>query len=882
MSNNAILAMHQDSIGHIWIGTTDGLNIWNGHTLETFDPKDDKNFFSGNAIREIWPDHSGNIWILTYYGVAKIRLSSRQISYYDSFGSTPTMTCDKRGIAYVIDSDNSFHYFNHHRNKFIQSHIKFLSDDEVCKRIIHDAEKLYCFTDKHIYIVAITSDESQDKITPTVISKKEWGCHFASPRSDKDISYIINNDTRDIYTFDLITQKVTHCAYIGQNLPKQEKVRSILPYKEHIYLGMSNSGVFKCLPGQKELSATPITSSVFCMLKDSKQDIIWVGTDGKGVTRWSLNDIQFEEITYDKLPISVKMPIRGIFLDKKGTLWCGTKGDGLFIIKNLSPYMSLNDKNVIKLTSSNSSLTSDVIYSFAESTDGIWIGSEGPGLNYYSYADNQFKKVQGSEKIIDIHVICEQNDSTLWIGTHGNGTYLCAIKHNKANGPSIRITKKIKFPAPFSDNERIFSIHQQNDSIIWLGSRLSGAACINTSSSTISIVTMPTEKGYAANDIYSIAVTNNAVNLATGCGLAHYDIKTGECSVTSDIPNRAIHGILNESNDNLWMSTNYGLICLNNKSKRSTTYNHNTGLDIVEYSDGACYRDPQSGALFFGGINGYTIVRNAEAYSNAVPTYKPEIHITHHISNNVQTLIKDKSLSMPHDQSSFGIKFSVVDNINYSDYEFFYRIRGLDQDWVSNGNNDIIYITNLPHGTHTLEIHYRNKANSYTSPVSTLSIKVIPPLYARWWARLIYILLGFGTIAYYILKFRQKYVSLKEELRLSKAESNIDQAVLSQMKMIISNNISNRELTPTFIADQMCISNRVLYRRLGDAQHLKPQKLIKDMRMQMAKKLLVETTSTIDEIMYKVGYDNRSTFYKNFKEYYGVTPKEYRSHHSTS
>ena len=54
------------------------------------------------------------------------------------------------------------------------------------------------------------------------------------------------------------------------------------------------------------------------------------------------------------------------------------------------------------------------------------------------------------------------------------------------------------------------------------------------------------------------------------------------------------------------------------------------------------------------------------------------------------------------------------------------------------------------------------------------------------------------------------------------------------------------------------------------------------MRMQMAKKLLVETTSTIDEIMYKVGYDNRSTFYKNFKEYYGVTPKEYRNHHSTS
>ena len=102
------------------------------------------------------------------------------------------------------------------------------------------------------------------------------------------------------------------------------------------------------------------------------------------------------------------------------------------------------------------------------------------------------------------------------------------------------------------------------------------------------------------------------------------------------------------------------------------------------------------------------------------------------------------------------------------------------------------------------------------------------------------------------------------------------------MKKIISENISNPDLTPTFIADKMCISVRVLYRRLGDAQHLKPQKLIKDSRMQIAADLLTQTKHTVDEIMFKVGYDNRSTFYKNFKECYGVTPKDYRNHHSTS
>lgn len=643
LSNNAILAMHQDSIGHVWIGTTDGLNIWNGHSLELFDPKDGKNFFSGNAIREIWADYAESIWTLTYYGVAKIRISSREISYYCSFGSTPTMTCDKNGGAYVIDSDNSFYYFDVKNEYFVRSHVKILSDDEVCKRIIYDTGNLFCFTDKHIYVVEIIYDAISDKVTPIVRHMIEWGSHYVSAELVNNKCFIVDNTNWDVYTFDLYTRKITQYADIGEYIPSGERVRNILPYHDSIYIGLSNSGVFKCVRGQNTLSPTPITSSVFCLLKDRKQDIIWVGTDGKGLIRWSLNNIHFEEITYNKLPVSVKMPIRAIYLDKNNTLWCGTKGDGIFTVKRLSPYMSLSEKNVTKLTTSNSSLASDIVYSFAESKDGIWIGSNGPGLNYYSYSDKKIKRVPGSIDINNIHVVCEQNDSTLWIATHGEGTYKCAIHHNNANSPSISIIKKLKFPAPFSDNERIFSIYQQNDSIIWLGSRLSGAACINTSSSTISIVSFPTEKGYAANDIYSMAATSDNLYFATGCGLVNYDISTGECNISSDIPNRTLHGILYDGNGNLWMSSNYGLICLNGKSRRSTTYNHDTGLDIVEYSDGASYRDPQTGALFFGGINGYTVVRNTETYSNDVPTYKPEIYITHHISNNVQKLIKDRS-----------------------------------------------------------------------------------------------------------------------------------------------------------------------------------------------------------------------------------------------
>ena len=46
--------------------------------------------------------------------------------------------------------------------------------------------------------------------------------------------------------------------------------------------------------------------------------------------------------------------------------------------------------------------------------------------------------------------------------------------------------------------------------------------------------------------------------------------------------------------------------------------------------------------------------------------------------------------------------------------------------------------------------------------------------------------------------------------------------------------------------------------------------------MKTAVKLLTSTTASIALIMEKVGYDNKSKFYRHFKAYYGTTPKEYR------
>lgn len=58
---------------------------------------------------------------------------------------------------------------------------------------------------------------------------------------------------------------------------------------------------------------------------------------------------------------------------------------------------------------------------------------------------------------------------------------------------------------------------------------------------------------------------------------------------------------------------------------------------------------------------------------------------------------------------------------------------------------------------------------------------------------------------------------------------------------------------------------------------ISPQEYLMQCRMKQACKLLKETNNPIQEIAFKVGYDNPLTFSKTFKGFYGYSPREYRN-----
>lgn len=109
-----------------------------------------------------------------------------------------------------------------------------------------------------------------------------------------------------------------------------------------------------------------------------------------------------------------------------------------------------------------------------------------------------------------------------------------------------------------------------------------------------------------------------------------------------------------------------------------------------------------------------------------------------------------------------------------------------------------------------------------------------------------------------------------------------DKKFLDRIYTIIADNISNNNLSPDFIASEMSMSIRNLYRKFGSLSSEKLAVAIKDYRLSYAASLLASSKYTVDEIIYKAGFINRGTFFKVFREKYGTTPKQYMTNNQHS
>ena len=92
----------------------------------------------------------------------------------------------------------------------------------------------------------------------------------------------------------------------------------------------------------------------------------------------------------------------------------------------------------------------------------------------------------------------------------------------------------------------------------------------------------------------------------------------------------------------------------------------------------------------------------------------------------------------------------------------------------------------------------------------------------------------------------------------------------------IKTHFSDPSLCLFSLARQFCVSERFAHNAIQSATGMNFSSLLSLTRMQEAARLLRETEESIPAVAERCGYPAISTFYRNFKKHYSVTPAEYK------
>ena len=704
------------------------------------------------------------------------------------------MVKNQQDDLFILASDNTIHAFDKNSQSFYKLSINNLNIEDIVNLYVNE-RFLIIFLRNEILYYQLEKDYSGKYILSKETAREKTYIHYGFGENNE--IYWIDEDY-NFYEYNLDKPVKNLICNLSKTIGNKGPISDIIRVGDSFFIAFKENGAIKISfygYNKPTVENLYINSGVFKLLKDRFQNIVWIATDGQGVYMYSQDEYSIKQTTYHDMNINIGTPVRSIFWDNEKTLWLGTKGSGIIKIKNYNPNIQNSKLNVSILNHKNKELDNNSIYAFSKSKHPIfWIGHD-KGLSYYSYHDKKIKPVSTSENINYIHSIYEESDSVLWLASVGTGIIRAKISWNNER-PYIHTLKRYTIDNGNFSSNFFFTLFADKDKI-WFGNR--GYGLFTIEKDTLSPIKLKNKYEIkTVNDIYSIYHNNEETWLGTGAGLIYKNdniekIYNQDCGFINSI----IHALINDDNDNIWISTNKGIIRFNTTNKEIRNYGITSGLKIIEYSDGASFKADNT--IFFGGTNGFISITKNNHFIKTTKKYTPPINFMdiRIYDNNSSTIdIRDYAeksfVSLKDYQNNFTISYIALDYINTDNYTYQYRLD--DGNWIDNGFNNTISFSQMRYGIHKLDVRYKDQSSRELSHISSLYINIEAPWYLSTPAIVFYSLLAIAIIVLIIWRFilKQKH---KRKIELYRIEQ-IHKEELYEEKLRFFTNITHEFCTP--------------------------------------------------------------------------------------
>ncbi len=120
-------------------------------------------------------------------------------------------------------------------------------------------------------------------------------------------------------------------------------------------------------------------------------------------------------------------------------------------------------------------------------------------------------------------------------------------------------------------------------------------------------------------------------------------------------------------------------------------------------------------------------------------------------------------------------------------------------------------------------------------------------------------------------KFQSEITPDYQQVQISSPDSKFIAKVIESIRK----NLENPEFSVDDLGRDVGMSRVHLNRKLKENINISPSNLIKSIRMKQAAYLLINNKVNISEVAYKVGFSTHSYFSNIFRDYFGMTPKEF-------
>lgn len=799
LSNSSVNCFCEDSRHRLWIGTWDGLNVYDGRKFQIYRHK--RNFsgsIGNNIIRQIIEQDSLTMWIVTNDCVSR---RDERTGRFSNFYPGRDNNAKSGPVSYILGktSGNDILVCAKQHGFFLYRHgvreSGFIpvvgGEPRVLSMLIDDTDRIYMLTEsreircyRFVYLegrglpmlVEESPVKTQCKVSDISLTDNMLVINCGSFVEALDLR------TGERYGIETGLPNIGRIASRGGFLYLTDRNYSKLVRYD---LRARHSDVIDSFPAK---------TAVFSLYAGS-QVILWIGTDGRGILKLFKYASPFRTI-------HTAYPVRCFSKSEDGTILVGTKGEGI----------KLFDKRECKVLgeiTTTQGLISNSVYSMRKNSRGdVFIGTEGKGINYLLRGEKFLRKLHFPTDSITVKSVYSLNfshgDSVLWAGTSGGGLIRMNLQYLQGNGYVVHDVRQYKASGVYSalGSNVIYSIvRSDNQDLLWLGTRGGGVVKFDSGKEQFESISDYSDLSKEINmDVLSmVRSTDGSLWVGTSYGLNRLMTEEGQLRYSSfpgeaDLEDSAVHGIVEDMAGNLWISTGNGITCIDGHSGRSVQYTSLNGLQNNEFSDGAYFRDNDKD-IFFGGVAGFSYFNPDEM---SLRDYSPQIRLAGlRINNaelNVYDRIKQNVLCLDYDEAHVSLSFCVGDFINNENCIFEYRISSISDEWISNGSNSSISLTRLPPGRYRLDVRYTNGDRVWCKSMFSLNIRMRHPWWFSGWAVIIYLMLAI-FIACVVCSIIRNRIRMSRRLLLEHVEKE-QQKKMHESQLNFFENIAHEFFTP--------------------------------------------------------------------------------------